>query len=93
MTEYFALVEVPTDLSRGGAELLLPAFQQQAGVDTAKTKTVRKRITHLLWAGHQRHQVQTFRVFIGVMQVQRRRHHLVAQRLNGENSLNPASCA
>jgi hypothetical protein len=28
-----------------------------------------------------------------VMQVQRRRHHLITQRLNGEDGLNPAGRA
>lgn len=69
--------------ARGGTEQLFPAFQQQAGVDAAKAKPVRQRIPHLLQAGHQLHQVQAFRVFIGGMLVQRRRHYLVTQRLNG----------
>ena len=71
----------------------MPAFQQQAGVNAAKAKTVRQRITHLLRAGLQRHQVHACRVFIGMMQVQRRRHHLVTQRLNGEDGLDPAGRA
>ena len=71
----------------------MPAFQQQAGVNAAKAKTVRQRVTHLLWAGLQRHQIETCRLFIGVMQVQRRRHHLVTQRLNGEDGLDPAGRA
>ena len=69
----------------------LDVYKRQ--INPAEAKTVRQRIAHLLRAGLQRHQVHACRLFIGVMQVQRRRHHLITQRLNGEDGLNPAGRA